>query len=87
MQLMEHSKHCLQVSYFFVHIIEVMDFSPENLPPKWEYPSPQQFYNALMRKGWNTPEEHAEAMVLLHNRLNEDAWAEILRWETRFGGG
>jgi len=40
-----------------------------------------------MRKGWNTPEEHAEAMVLLHNRLNEDAWAEILRWEMRFGGG
>lgn len=26
-------------------------------------------------------------MVLLHNRLNEDAWAEILRWEIRFGGG
>jgi len=26
-------------------------------------------------------------MVLLHNRLNEDAWAEILRWETRFGEG
>jgi len=26
-------------------------------------------------------------MVLLHNRLNEDAWAEILRWEMRFGGG
>ncbi|KAF5312761.1 hypothetical protein D9619_003438 [Psilocybe cf. subviscida] len=54
---------------------------------KWEYPSPQQFYNALMRKGWNTPEEHVEAMVLIHNRLNEDAWAELLKWETRFGGG
>ncbi|CAG8536623.1 10868_t:CDS:2 [Diversispora eburnea] len=23
----------------------------------WEYPSPQQFYNALVRKGWETPEE------------------------------
>ncbi|KAF8343252.1 cytochrome c and c1 heme-lyase [Amanita rubescens] len=61
--------------------------SSDNLPPKWEYPSPQQFYNALIRKGWNTPEEHVEAMVLIHNRLNEDAWAEILRWEMRFGGG
>ena len=59
----------------------------EDLPSKWEYLSPQQFYNALIRKGWNTPEEHVEAMALLHNRLNEDAWAEILRWETRFGGG
>ncbi|TFK44188.1 cytochrome c and c1 heme-lyase, partial [Crucibulum laeve] len=54
---------------------------------KWEYPSPQQFYNALVRKGWNTPEEHVEAMVLIHNRLNEDAWTEVLNWETRFGGG
>jgi cytochrome c heme-lyase len=87
MQLMAHSKHHLQVSYDLAHVVKVMDVSLGNPPSKWEYPSPQQFYNALMRKGWNTPEEHAEAMVLLHNRLNEDAWAEILRWEMRFGGG
>jgi len=53
----------------------------------WEYPSPQQFYNALVRKGWNTPEEQIEAMLLIHNRLNEDAWAEVIKWEVRFGGG
>jgi len=53
----------------------------------WEYPSPQQFYNALVRKGWNTPEEQIEAMLLIHNRLNEDAWGEVLKWEVRFGGG
>ncbi|KAF8974267.1 cytochrome c/c1 heme lyase-domain-containing protein, partial [Flammula alnicola] len=22
-----------------------------------------------------------------HNRLNEDAWAQVLKWEARFGGG
>ncbi|KAI1796594.1 cytochrome c and c1 heme-lyase [Ganoderma leucocontextum] len=48
---------------------------------KWEYPSPQQFYNALVRKGWETPEEHVETMVQIHNWLNEQAWEEILKWE------
>ncbi|PFH51819.1 hypothetical protein AMATHDRAFT_58317 [Amanita thiersii Skay4041] len=50
---------------------------------KWEYPSPQQFYNALVRKGWETPEEHVETMVEIHNFLNEQAWLEVLRWEKR----
>jgi cytochrome c heme-lyase len=50
---------------------------------KWEYPSPQQFYNALVRKGWVTPEEHIETMVDIHNFLNEQAWQEVLKWEKR----
>jgi hypothetical protein len=50
---------------------------------KWEYPSPQQFYNALVRKGWETPEEHVEVMVDIHNFLNEQAWQEVLKWEKR----
>lgn len=50
---------------------------------KWEYPSPQQFYNALVRKGWETPEEHIETMVEIHNFLNEEAWQEVLKWEKR----
>jgi len=53
------------------------------VPPKWEYPSPQQFYNALLRKGWETPEEHVETMVEIHNFLNEMAWKEVLRWENQ----
>lgn len=50
-------------------------------PTRWEYPSPQQFYNALARKGWETPEEHVVTMVEIHNFLNEMAWKEVLRWE------
>ena len=50
---------------------------------RWEYPSPQQFYNALVRKGWETPEEHVETMVQIHNFLNERAWLEILKWEKK----
>jgi len=54
----------------------------ESSPEKWEYPSPQQFYNALVRKGWETPEEHVETMVDIHNFLNEMAWKEVVKWET-----
>ncbi|KAK8844021.1 hypothetical protein IAR55_006814 [Kwoniella newhampshirensis] len=47
----------------------------------WDYPSPQQFYNALVRKGWETPEDSVEVMVAIHNFLNERAWDEVMKWE------
>ncbi|GAA95984.1 uncharacterized protein L969DRAFT_96719 [Mixia osmundae IAM 14324] len=50
---------------------------------RWVYPSPQQFFNALVRKGKPAPEEHVETMVEIHNWLNEQAWNEVLRWEER----
>lgn len=56
---------------------------PRDDATKWEYPSPQQFHNALVRKGWETPEEHVETMVQIHNFLNERAWLEILKWEKK----
>ncbi|KDQ61687.1 hypothetical protein JAAARDRAFT_172061 [Jaapia argillacea MUCL 33604] len=54
---------------------------PRDHAGNWDYPSPQQFYNALVRKGWETPEEHVEMMVQIHNFLNEKAWEEVLKWE------
>ena len=54
----------------------------------WVYPSPQQMYNALLRKGYtDTPQDAMEEMVAVHNFLNEGAWAEIVEWERRFAGG
>ena len=54
----------------------------------WEYPSPQQMYNALLRKGYaDTDATAVESMVSVHNFLNEGAWAEIVEWERRFGRG
>ncbi|EPE28865.1 cytochrome c heme lyase [Glarea lozoyensis ATCC 20868] len=54
----------------------------------WEYPSPQQMYNALLRKGFTDTDVTAvEDMVSVHNFLNEGAWAEIVEWERRFGQG
>ena len=54
----------------------------------WEYPSPQQMYNAMLRKGYDdTPQDAVESMVAVHNFLNEGAWAEIVEWERRFSRG
>ncbi|KAF7351586.1 Cytochrome c heme lyase [Mycena sanguinolenta] len=50
----------------------------------WMYPSPQQFYNALTRKGYDMPQDQMETMVQIHNFLNEEAWADVLRWEARW---
>ncbi|KAK6497451.1 holocytochrome c synthase [Arthrobotrys musiformis] len=53
----------------------------------WEYPSPQQMYNAMLRKGYDdTPEDAVEDMVDVHNFLNEGAWQEIVGWEKQFAG-
>ncbi|KAJ2002501.1 holocytochrome c synthase [Coemansia thaxteri] len=49
----------------------------------WEYPSPQQFYNALARKNMPAPEEYVDVMVDIHNFLNEGAWNQVLKWESR----
>ena len=54
----------------------------------WEYPSPQQMYNAMLRKGYtDTPADAVESMVAVHNFLNEGAWNEIVEWESIFGKG
>ncbi|KAJ5580104.1 Cytochrome c heme lyase [Penicillium hispanicum] len=54
----------------------------------WEYPSPQQMYNAMLRKGYtDTPQDAVESMVAVHNFLNEGAWNEIIGWERTFAKG
>ena len=41
----------------------------------WVYPSPQQFKNALARKGKAAPLENVSMMVEIHNWMNEKAWS------------
>ena len=61
----------------------------------WTYPSPQQFYNALSRKGkFNAnggeseiaSEEDMESVVALHNNMNEKTWAKVVEWERQTYG-
>ncbi|XP_043197632.1 holocytochrome c-type synthase-like isoform X1 [Amphibalanus amphitrite] len=52
----------------------------------WVYPSPQMFWNAMLRKGWRWKEDDLSQMdmdniIRIHNVNNELAWQEILKWE------
>lgn len=52
----------------------------------WVYPSPQMFWNAMLRKGWRWKEASLspgdmENIIKIHNANNEQAWQEILKWE------
>jgi cytochrome c heme-lyase len=49
----------------------------------WLYPSPQMFYNALMRKGKaeGVSENDMDVVVSIHNAMNEKAWKLLLEWE------
>jgi cytochrome c heme-lyase len=52
----------------------------------WEYPSPQMFWNAMLRKGWRWQEDQLsendmENIIKIHNANNEEAWREVLKWE------
>lgn len=57
----------------------------------WTYPSPQQFYNALSRKGkfnhnGEESEEDITSVVALHNNMNEKTWAKVVEWERQTYG-
>lgn len=48
----------------------------------WVYPSEQQVFNAMKRKGWNNVEEESiPSFLQIHNSVNERSWNEILKWE------
>lgn len=49
----------------------------------WQYPSPQMFWNSLVRKGkaQGASEEHMATVVAVHNNMNELTWRHILEWE------
>ncbi|KAI8773847.1 holocytochrome c-type synthase-like [Biomphalaria glabrata] len=52
----------------------------------WVYPSPQMFWNAMLRKGWRWKDDDVSAqdmnnIINIHNANNELAWREILKWE------
>ncbi|KAJ3069510.1 holocytochrome c synthase [Podochytrium sp. JEL0797] len=63
---------------------EVSTIPRSDTKSNWDYPSPQAFYNALKRKGWETHEEDVPTMVAIHNFLNEACWEEIQKWEEKY---
>ncbi|CAG9831521.1 unnamed protein product [Diabrotica balteata] len=52
----------------------------------WVYPSPQLFWNTMLRKGWKWRDDDIEQgdmdnIIKIHNTNNEQAWQEVLKWE------
>lgn len=50
--------------------------------PLWIYPSPQQFYNAMLRKNKDPEADAMDAVVAVHNVTNEKTWDHIMEWES-----
>eukprot|EP00537_Pseudo-nitzschia_pungens_P011645 CAMPEP_0172385858 /NCGR_PEP_ID=MMETSP1061-20121228/3466_1 /TAXON_ID=37318 /ORGANISM="Pseudo-nitzschia pungens, Strain cf. pungens" /LENGTH=346 /DNA_ID=CAMNT_0013115023 /DNA_START=85 /DNA_END=1125 /DNA_ORIENTATION=+ len=56
--------------------------------PTWVYPSEQQVFNAMKRKGWQGIEEESiPSFLQIHNSVNERSWRQVLEWETGNGNG
>eukprot|EP01122_Echinamoeba_exundans_P004278 TRINITY_DN14296_c0_g1_i1.p1 TRINITY_DN14296_c0_g1~~TRINITY_DN14296_c0_g1_i1.p1 ORF type:complete len:277 (-),score=19.30 TRINITY_DN14296_c0_g1_i1:47-877(-) len=47
----------------------------------WHYPSPQRFYNAMRRKGWEPEAKDVPYVVSIHNTINEKCWAGVMEYE------
>ena len=50
----------------------------------WTYPSPQRFYNAMRKKGWEANPEDMATVVAIHNTINERSWQEVMKYEKLF---
>lgn len=48
---------------------------------QWMYPSEQQFYNAMRKKGYNPPVESIPSVLKIHNAVNERSWLQVCKWE------
>ena len=55
----------------------------------WLYPSPQMFYNSLVRKNKDDGVDVADVplVVQIHNEMNERTWSALLEWERGAGNG
>ena len=49
----------------------------------WVYPSEQQVFNAMKRKGWEGVEEESiPSFLQIHNSVNERSWRQLCEWES-----
>jgi len=62
---------------------------PAHQPPDsslWMYPSEQQFYNAMLRKGYKPPIDSIPSVLRIHNAVNERSWLQVCKWEKELHG-
>lgn len=48
---------------------------------KWVYPSEQQYYNAIKRKGYKASATDMPSTLAIHNAVNEKGWQMVQEWE------
>ncbi|KAJ1431418.1 cytochrome c/c1 heme-lyase [Ochromonadaceae sp. CCMP2298] len=64
-------------------------FSPAHQPSadidKWVYPSEQQYFNAMKRKGYSPAEVDIPVVLFIHNNVNEQGWSKVKEWESYSG--
>jgi hypothetical protein len=71
-----------------VSSIPMGDFSPAHQPKdskQWVYPSEQQYYNAIKRKGYRVSETEVPSVLYVHNNVNEQGWTKVKEWEAYCG--
>lgn len=51
----------------------------------WTFPSPQRFYNAMKKKGWDPQEREMPWVVSIHNTVNERCWKKVMAYENFHG--
>lgn len=73
-----------------VSTIPKSNFTPSHQPQQsihlnWVYPSEQQYYNAMKRKGYNPKEADIPVALFIHNTVNEEGWRQIREWEIMKG--
>jgi hypothetical protein len=88
----DHSRQAGQKTHLStvrtVSTIPKGEFSPEHQPKdkeKWVYPSEQQYYNAMKRKGYNPSERDVPSVLYIHNVVNEQGWSKVKEWEAYCG--
>lgn len=54
---------------------------PQKEAEKWVYPSEQQYYNAIKRKGYKASASDMPSTLAIHNAVNEKGWEMVREWE------
>ncbi|CAN0019283.1 unnamed protein product [Ectocarpus fasciculatus] len=57
------------------------DHQPQKEAEKWVYPSEQQYYNAIKRKGYKASAADMPSTLAIHNAVNEKGWQMVQEWE------
>ena len=71
-----------------VSSIPKSDLTPAHQPnglDRWVYPSEQQYFNAMKRKGYDPAEHDIPVILAIHNIVNEEGWSKVKEWESLRG--